>query len=182
MALTRGQPTARKAAEVAELKQMVATTTLAISAQYRGLSVAEMTALRRRLRDAGVEVRVVKNTLLRLAAQQAERPGIADLALGPTAFLFSNGDIAKAAKSVQDYVRTARNTFAVQGSWVEGQVIMGPEGVADLASLPSKDQLLAGFMGGLRSPIAAFASLMSATIQQFASLVDARANQLEEAA
>lgn len=182
MAITRGQPTERKAAEVAELKEMVENTTLAISAQYRGLTVADMTALRRRLRDSGVEVRVIKNTLLRLAAQQAGRPGVAELAIGPTAMLFSTGDIAQAAKSVQDYVRTARNSFAVQASWVDGQVIAGPEGIADLASLPSRDQLLANFMGGLRSPIAAFASLISGTIQQFAGLVDARVQQLEGAA
>lgn len=174
-------PTAHKEEEVRELEDRVSRCTISIGANYNGLSVAEMTALRRRMRDSGIEVRVVKNTLLRRAADAAGRPTIADVAVGPTAVLFGYGDVAGAAKSVQDYVRTARNAFTVQAAWVDGQV-MPAASLGDLASLPSREQMLANFMGGLRGPIATFAGLISSTIQNFAGLIDARANQLEGAA
>jgi len=181
MPMMRSAPTPRKAAEVEELKQLISDATLAISAQYSGLSVAEMSALRRRLRDAGLNVRVVKNTLFRIAAREAGKPNFAELAIGPTAILFGHDDVARAARAVQEYVRTSRTSFAVQAAWLDGEVLSGPDSLNELASIPSREQLLANLMGGLRSPIQTFASLLNGTIQQFASLIDARARQLEEA-
>jgi large subunit ribosomal protein L10 len=171
-------PTARKEAEVAELQDLVSRAAISISTSYTGLSVAEMTALRRRMRDAGVEVRVIKNTLFKLAAERAGKPGVAEIATGPTAVIFGYDDVAAAAKAVQEYIRTARNSLAVQAAYMEGQVLPAA-GLADIANLPSKDQLLVNFLGGIRSPIATFAGLMSGTIQKFAGLIDARAQQLE---
>lgn len=171
-------PTARKEQQVEELQDLVSRATIAISTGYRGLSVAEMMTLRRRMRDAGVEVRVVKNTLLKLAAERAGQPKFAALGIGPTAILFGYGDVAAPAKAVQEYVRTARNALTVNSAYMDGQVLNAGE-LGDIANLPSREQLLANFMGGLRSPVAAFASLLQGTIQQFAGLVDARANQLE---
>lgn len=174
-------PTARKLAEVEELRDLVSRASISISANYRGLSVAEMTALRRRMRDVGVDVRVVKNTLFKRAAEQAGQPKVAELASGPTAIVFGYGDVAAPAKALQEYIRVSRSTLAVYAAYVDGE-LMPATALADLASLPSKEQLLADFMGGLRTPIAAFAGLMSATIQKFAGLIDARAQQLEGSA
>lgn len=174
-------PTARKEQQVEELQELVSRATIAISTGYRGLSVAEMMTLRRRMRDAGVEVRVVKNTLLKLAAERAGQPKVAELGIGPTAILFGYGDVAAPAKAVQEYVRTARTALTVNSAYMDGQVLSADE-LGGIANLPSKEQLLANFMGGLRSPVAAFASLLQGTIQQFAGLVDARANQLEGSA
>ncbi len=174
-------PTARKEAEVAELQDLVSRATISISTTYRGMSVADMTTLRRRMREAGVEVRVVKNTLLKLAAERAGQPKVAELGSGPTAIVFGMGDIAVSAKSLQEYIRTARNSLTVQSAYMDGE-LMPASALGEIASLPSKEQLLAGFMGGLRSPIAAFAGLMSGTIQKFAGLIDARVSQLEGSA
>ncbi len=171
-------PTARKEQQVEELQELVSRTTIAISTGYRGLSVAEMMTLRRRMREAGVEVRVVKNTLLKLAAERAGQPKFAELGTGPTAILFGYGDVSAPAKAVQEYVRTARNALTVNSAYMDGQVLSANQ-LGDIANLPSREQLLANFMGGLRSPVAAFASLLQGTIQQFAGLIDARANQLE---
>ncbi|HZQ34449.1 MAG TPA: 50S ribosomal protein L10 [Dehalococcoidia bacterium] len=174
-------PTARKEQQVEELHDLVSRATIAISTGYRGLSVGEMMTLRRRMREAGVEVRVVKNTLLKLAAERAGQPKFAELGIGPTAILFGYGDVAAPAKAVQEYVRTARNALTVNSAYMDGQVLNASE-LGDIANLPSREQMLANFMGGLRSPVAAFASLLQGTIQQFAGLVDARANQLEGSA
>jgi large subunit ribosomal protein L10 len=170
--------TAQKEESVRELEDRVSRCTISIGAHYSGLSVAEMTVLRRRMREAGVEVRVVKNTLLRRAADAAGRSNVADVAVGPTAVLFGFGDVAQAARSVQEYLRTARNSLSVQAAWVAGE-LMPAAALAELASLPSREQLLANFMGGLRAPIQTFAGLISGTLQTFAGLIDARAQQLE---
>ncbi|MHB8574188.1 MAG: 50S ribosomal protein L10 [Dehalococcoidia bacterium] len=174
-------PTARKEAEVEELRDRVSRATISIGTAYAGLSVADMTALRRRMREAGVEVRVVKNTLLRRAAAAAGQPRMAEIASGPTAVVFGYGDVAMAAKAVQDYIRVSRSTLAVQAAYLNGQVL-GAGALGDIANLPSKEQLLVNFMGGLRSPIATFAGLMSGTIQKFAGLIDARIQQIDATA
>jgi len=177
----QAHPTAHKEQQVEELRDLLSRATISISTNYRGLSVAEMTALRRRMRDAGVDVRVVKNTLFRLAAERAGEPKVAEIAQGPSAIVFGFGDVAAPARSVQEYIRTARNALTVTAAYIDGQ-LLGPAALGDIANLPSKEQLLTDFMGGLRSPIASFAGLMSGTIQKFAGLVDARIQQLEGAA
>ena len=78
-------PTERKATLVSELEDLVSRSTVAISANYRGMTVADMTALRRRMRETGVELRVVKNTLLRMAAERGGKPELSQIVDGPTA-------------------------------------------------------------------------------------------------
>ena len=171
-------PTARKEADVAELTDMVGRATMAISTSYRGLTVAEMNAMCRRMREAGVDVRVVKNTLLRIASERAGKPDLFNIVDGPTAIIFSYEDIAGPAKAISEYIRTARNSLTITGAYLDGQ-IMKPAEVADLASLPSRENLIAGFLGGLQSPIATFAGLLTAVVREFAGLIEARAGQLE---
>ena len=171
-------PTAKKAETVAELQDLVARSTVAISANYPGLSVAEMTVLRRRMRDVGVETKVVKNTLLRLAAHQAGKPKLVEIVQGPTALMFGFADPNDPARVITEYIRTSRSTLTLVGAYLDGQTLPA-SGVAELATLPTRPQLLSQFMGGLQSPLATLAGLISGTLREFASLVDARATQLE---
>ncbi len=171
-------PTAKKEADVAELEDMVGRSTVAISASYRGLSVGDMLTLRRRMREAGVDVRVVKNTLLKLAAERAGKPELVKIVEGPTALIFGYDDVTKPARAITEYVRTARNTLTIQGAFLDGQVMRATE-VTDLASLPSRENLIAQFVGGMQSPIATFSGLITGVVRQFAGLIDARAQQLE---
>jgi large subunit ribosomal protein L10 len=171
-------PTLKKEAAVAELQSMVDRSVVTISTSFRGLSVAEMTALRRRMREAGVEIRVVKNTLMKLAAERAGKPGLVQIIDGPTAMIFSYSDIAAPARAVTDYIRTARNALTITGAYLDGTV-MQPAEVADLANLPSRDALLAQFVGSMQSSIATFSGLITSVVREFAGLIDARAQQLE---
>ncbi len=163
------------------LREVVSRAAVAISADYRGLNVKEMTALRRRLRAAGAEVHVVKNTLLRIAAERAGRPDLASIAQGPTAIAFGFDDPVAVAKALTEHIRTQRLTVSVTAGYVDGQVI-GPAQVSELATLPNRDTLLAQLMGTLNGPLASFAALIGAPLQQLYGLVDARATQLEGAA
>ena len=174
-------PTARKEELVAELEGLIVRSTLAISANYRGMRVGEMTALRRRMRETGVELRVVKNTLLRMAAERGGKPELFKIVDGPTALIFGFGEPREPAAALTDFVRSSRTTLTLTGAFFEGQAMPAP-GIADLASLPSKGQLLSQLMGDLQSPLSTLASLLAGTLREFAGLVEARSLQMEESA
>jgi large subunit ribosomal protein L10 len=185
-------PTQRKVETVAELAEHIARSTLAVAAGYLGLTVAEMGALRRQLRDAGVELRVIKNSLFRLAAEQASRPEVAELAEGPTAIAFAYGDIVAPARALTDYVRTARNAFALRGAFADGRPLSARD-LEELARLPSREVLIGQVAGALQAPLARLSYLLSASLASPAAallnssllelqgLLGARASQLEAA-
>lgn len=172
-------PTPRKAAMLKDIQDRMERASVVISADYRGLSVAQMTKLRRALRPADVEVKVVKNTIAKMAATQAGRPELAELLDGPSAIAFGVGDPVAPAKALTDFLRDERLEITVHGGWLDGQVLNATE-VQDLAKLPSRDQMLADVMAKLQSPLYNFSGLLQSTIRNFAGLVEARANQLEE--
>ncbi|MDP9235830.1 MAG: 50S ribosomal protein L10 [Chloroflexota bacterium] len=171
-------PTAKKIEAVAELKELVGRSSIMIGAEYSGLTVKEITTLRRALRDVGVDARVVKNKLFRIAATGAGVPTAGEVADGPTMVVFGFGDIVAPAKAITDYVRTARNAFAPRKAFLDGAVVAGSV-VGELASLPSREQLIGQLAGAFVSPMQQFVNLTKDSIQSFARLVDARAGQLE---
>ena len=174
-------PTEKKIKEVEQLTDKLSRSSVVIGAEYRGMSVAESTALRKTVRDAGMQMQVVKNTLFLRAADAAGIAQAAELAEGPTAIIFGYDDPIVPIKTVVEYQRQARNTFVARKAFLDGQVIPGAR-LSDLASLPPKDQMIAEIAGALQSPITNLVYLLSATIQEFSGLIDARAGQLEESA
>lgn len=173
-------PTAKKIEAVEALADILNRSTIVIGAEYRGLRVSDATALRRQLRDAGIEMHVIKNTLFRRAAEAAGKSGMIDLAQGPTALVIGFGDPIAPIKTVVEYQRTARNTFAARVAFLDGELVPGAR-LGELATLPSKETMIAEFAGALQSPIANLVGLLSATIQEFSGLLSARAEQLEAA-
>lgn len=174
-------PTPRKVAMLAEIQDAMARASIAISADYRGLTVAQLTDLRRALRPANVEVKVVKNTLAAMAANQAGRPEMAELLSGPTAIAIGFGDPIAPVKLLTEHLRTRRMTLEIHGGWLEGKVLSRSE-VESLATLPSKEQLLTDVIAKLQSPLYNFAGLLQASMRNFAGLIESRAAQLEAAA
>jgi large subunit ribosomal protein L10 len=170
-------PTEKKIQEVEELTATLARSKVVIGADYRGLRVDEVTALRRQLRDNGVEMHVVKNTLFLRAAEAAGIPGAAALADGPTALIFGFDDPLAPIKTVVEYQRTARNTFAARMAFLDGEVIPANR-LSELAALPPKEVMIAEFAGMLQSPITNLVYLLQATVQEFSGLLDARADQM----
>ena len=174
-------PTEKKVQAVEELTQTLSRSSVVIGADYRGLRVDEVTALRRQLREAGVEMHVIKNTLFLRAAEAAGIPAVAELADGPTALIFGFDDPLGPIKTVVEYQRTARNTFAARKAFLYGEVIPASR-LSELAALPSKEVMIAEFAGMLQSPITNLVYLLQATVQEFSGLLDARASQVEGAA
>ena len=154
---------------------------IALLADYRGLSVAQMNELRRQLRNSETELRVTKNTLAKLAIRGTSREVLAPDLEGPTAFVFGYGDPAQTAKTFGDVVRTQRLTVPIKGGLL-GQRLLSAADVSRLGELPSKDVLLAQVVGTMQAPISGFVNVLAGTLQKFVGVLDARRQQLEEIA
>jgi large subunit ribosomal protein L10 len=137
-----------KKAIVAELKESLSQSQLAVVIDYKGLTVAEITDLRRRLRPTGAECKVTKNTLMRIAIQDNPnwRP-MSDICKDSSAFLLLKDDLSGALKAYQDFQKATKKT-AIQGGAMEGRLLTEAD-VKAIADLPSKEQLMAQIAGAL---------------------------------
>jgi len=177
MTTTRSEPRPDKVAVVEEIAAKLSDAQATFVTEYRGLNVAGLATLRRSLRDAGGEYKVYKNTLIRRAANDAGKPGLDDILVGPTALTFVSGDIAGAAKALRDFSRTSPLLILKGG--VLGTDVLTAKNVEALADLPSRDVLLAQFAGALQAPLVKTAGLLQALPRNFAyglqALIDEQA-------
>ncbi|MCM3176068.1 MULTISPECIES: 50S ribosomal protein L10 [unclassified Paenibacillus] len=127
---------------------------------YRGLNVAQVTELRKQLREAGIEFTVLKNTLLRRATAAAELTELDSVLTGPTAIAFSGEDAVAPAKILNDFAKK-NDALKLKGAVVEGRVI-GEEEVKALAELPSREGLLSMLLSVLQAPVRNFALAVKA--------------------
>ena len=172
-------PTQRKIDRVQELKDKLERSTITLTANYTGISVNEMTDLRRRMRDAGVEFTVVKNTLVLLASDQALRPNVKEIVQGPTAIALGYDDPLEVAKAVTDYIRAARSPLAIQGAVLGDGPVMNTAEVNRLAALPPKPQMVATLLGQLQSPAQRLLGALNGPLTNLGGLLQARIRQLE---
>lgn len=131
---------------------------------YRGLTVDQVTDLRRQLRDAGVEMRVLKNTMLRRAAVAAGLEGMDDIFKGPTAVAFSNEDVVAPAKIMADFAKDAE-ALEIKGGVIEGKVASADE-INAVAKLPSREGLLSMLLSVLQAPVRNTALAVKAVADQ----------------
>ena len=173
--------TAAKQAIVAELKEKLTGAKGAVLVNYRGLTVAQDTKLRRQLREAGVDYRVVKNTMTRIAAQEAGLEGLDAYLEGPTAMAISTTDPVAPAKIITDFVKEHKlQVLEVKAGLVEGNVI-DENGVKALASLPSREVLIAKMLGSMQSPITGLVNVLQGSIRNLVYALDAVRQQKESA-
>jgi large subunit ribosomal protein L10 len=156
-------PTEAKRATVAALVEVFSKSQSAVVSDYRGLTVSDIAKVRRELRERGISYRVVKNRLARIAAQEAGRAALADLLVGPSALSIGGGDEVELAKAVLGALRPYR-TVSVRGA-VVGDARLGLEDLTRLATLPSREVLLAQLAGGISSPLSSMASLLTAPLR-----------------
>jgi len=131
---------------------------------YRGLNVAQVTELRKQLREAGIEFQVLKNSLLRRAAAAAELTELNEVLTGPSAIAFSVDDVVAPAKILNDFAKK-NDALELKGAVVEGRVI-GVEEVKALAELPSRDGLLSMLLSVLQAPVRNFALAVKAVAEK----------------
>ena len=155
-----------KVATIDEVKSRVAATSTAVVTEYRGLTVAQISTLRRQLRTLGADYKVFKNTLVRRAIAGTEVESLAEFLDGPTAIAFVDGDVSAVAKALRDFARETPKLI-VKGGVVDGKPLSIKDLTA-LADLPSRDVLLAQIAGLLASPLRTMAGLLKAVPQNFA--------------
>lgn len=165
-----------KAAAVAEIVESFRGASAAVLTEYRGLTVSQLTTLRRSLGE-GAQYAVVKNTLTKIAARQAGVEGLDDLLAGPTAVAFVSGDPVEAAKGLRDFAR-ANPALIVKGGFVEGKAMTADE-IRRLADLESREVLLAKLAGAMNGSLAKAAGLFAAPLSQAARLAEALRAKLE---
>ena len=175
MGLTRQD----KAAVIAEVSEIVSKSSTLVIAEYRGLSVEAVTKLRAQARKEGVTLRVVKNTLVRRAVEGTEFAGLADQFVGPLVYAFSAAPVA-AAKVLVNFAKD-NDKLVVKGGAMANQV-MDLEAVKTLASMPSRDELLAKLMATMNEPIAKFVRTINEVPARFVRTVAAVRDAKEKAA
>jgi large subunit ribosomal protein L10 len=138
----------------------------AVVTEYRGLTVAEMAALRKAIRTVGGDFKVFKNTLVRRAITGSSHEPLTELLEGPTAIAFVAGDVSAVAKALRDFARGAP-ALIIKGGVLDGS-LLGAKELGALADLPSRDVLLSMFAGALAAPMRTMAGLLKAVPQNFA--------------
>jgi large subunit ribosomal protein L10 len=150
-----------------------------VVADYRGLTVAEIGDLRKKLRETGAELIVAKNTLTLIAAKQAGYDALEPLLAGPTALAFAYDDAAKTAKAINEFNRGPKK-LVVRGGML-GKSLLAGNAVDQVAQLPSREQVLAQIVGGIASPVAGVVGVINAAITNVLYVLQARIDQQEAA-
>ncbi len=166
---------ADKQAIVADVSQAVANASSAVAADYRGLSVTEMTDMRRRARDAGVYVRVVRNTLARRVVEDTDFACMKDALVGPLLLAFSYEEPGAAAKLIRDFAKD-HDKLEVKVLAMGGQLLEASQ-LNALASLPTRDEAIAQLMSVMTAPITQLARTLSETYATVVRAVHAVAEQ-----
>ena len=162
-----------KAKAVEGLQGQLEQSTAIIVTEYRGLTVAELQDLRRKLRPKGVEYHVVKNSLFTRAAEGSGRGALRSLLSGPTAVALGTSDEVDLAKGLIDETKTFK-TLKIVGGFLGGRV-MSADDVQALAKLPSKLQLQATVVGSLTAPLAQTVAVLHAPLAQLIRVLNAKA-------
>ena len=168
-----------KQAVVAEIGAQVAQAQAIVVAEYRGLGVAAMTDLRKQARGSGVYLRVLKNTLARRAVAETPFAGLSDKMVGPLAYGICS-DPVKVAKVLHEFARS-NDKFVIKAGALANQV-MSAKDVASLASMPSRDELIAKLMGTMQAPIATFVRTLNEVPGRFVRTLAAVRDQKEKQA
>lgn len=154
---------------IEEIRSIMAGSKVAIVTHYRGLTVAELTDLRRKMRQAGAEYRVVKNTLAKRAAKGTGFENLEGLLSGPTGLATSKDPVAP-AKVLAEFAK-GNPKLVLLGGVLDGKMLT-PEGIQELAKLPSREVLLAQLMGVMNGPIRGFVTVLSQVPASFVRVLD----------
>lgn len=164
---------------VSEISDRLNRVSGAVLMDYRGLTVEEDTALRKQLREAGVEYKVLKNSLVSLAAAEVGIEGLDQYLKGPTAIAFSYDDPIAPAKVLTEFIKKAKKTEIKSG--LLGKTVVDVAGVKTLSEMPPKEVVVAKLLGTLNAPITNFVGVLAAVPRGLVTALDAVRKQKEEA-
>ena len=171
-------PTEKKEKLVESLQEAFTRCSIGILTDYRGLTTAELSDLRRKMTAAGVEYRVVKNSLAQIAFRNVGRDDIADLFSGPVAMALGSGEVPDTAKAVTEYITANKSVLEVKSGFF-GDTVLTAKEIESLAKLPTKEVLVAQVIGGIQSPITGLVNVLAGPIRNVMGALQARITQLE---
>ena len=172
-------PTQEKTESVATLRERLQPVRTAVITEYRGLTVQQLSDLRKQLKAVQSEYKVVKNRLARLAVKELALDSLATHFKGPTGLVFTAKDPVPMAKALQTFVRT-NPALTIKVGLVEGKVV-APAELKALAELPSKEALRSQLVGALQGPLSQLVSLLAAPQRELVRILEARSKQSEAA-
>jgi large subunit ribosomal protein L10 len=168
-----------KELSVAQVKEAMQNAKSVVLADNKGMTVSQSTKLRKQLREAGVDLKVAKNTLIRIAARDLGIEGLDQYLHGTTTLAFSNAEEATAAKLIREFfAKDKAPKFVMKAGILEGKVI-DANGVKGLADLPSREVLLAQVLAGIQAPLTGVVGAVNGLLSSFAYALDARIKQVE---
>jgi large subunit ribosomal protein L10 len=171
-------PTQKKIDLVASLQEMFTRCNIGILTDYRGLTTTELNELRRKLGEADIKYRVVKNSLTQIALRNAGKDELAEMVSGPIAVAFGYGEIPETAKVLTEYISATKSTLAIKGGFF-GDTILSSKDVSALAVLPTKEVLIAQLLAGIQSPVTGLVNVLAAPLRNVMGVLQARITQLE---
>ncbi len=169
-------PTQAKRDKVAELTDKMERMQFGVITDYRGLTVAEIADLRAKLREHGAEVVVAKNTLLKIAAANSNKSALDELLAGPTAITFAYDNISDVAKAMDEYAK-AMPKISVRGG-ILGTSLIQPDGLKDVAKLPTRQQMLGEILGATVAPLTGLVSVVGAPVNDIFNIVNTIASDI----
>lgn len=164
------------------LKEMLEKAQTIIVCEYRGLTVSKITDIRSRIRKAGGEMKIARNTLMRLALQEMGHPVADELTSGPNVYTLVYGEIGDVAKALRDYAKEKGNDALVIKGGIMGKELLNQAQVLALADLPSKDQLLAQLVGTIAGPLRGLVTVLSGPARGLVTCLSQVQEQKEKAA
>jgi len=168
-------PTATKEALVGEIKERFDASEAVIMIDYRGLTVKQMQKLRNNVREVGGEIKIYKNSLTEIAVRELALPSMDAYLEGPTAFVFIAEDPVAPAKALTAFAKE-NQALELKGGFVQNQVV-DAAGVKAIATLPSREELLAKLLGTMLNPLTSTVRVLSGPARAFVTVVDAIAKE-----
>ena len=168
-------PTQEKVQSVASLRESLGTAKTAVLTEYRGLTVRQLSDLRKQLKGAAAEYKVVKNRLARIAIKGSPLDGLGNHLTGPTGVAYTKKDPVPVAKALQAFLRN-NPALTIKVGIVEGKVLE-PAALKSLADLPSKDALRAQLVGAVQGPMGKIVTLLTAVQGELVRVLEARSKQ-----
>jgi len=172
-------PTEKGKALVAEMSEIFSNSSLIIAAEYRGIDVTQMTALRQQLRSKGARFKVIKNTFARIAADESGKSSLKDVMNGPIGFVVSDSDPAEAAKALVKYASENDLPINILGGMLDAD-LLDQSKIKNLATLPSKEELLSKMMGSMKSPVSGIVMVMNGPIRSLVNVLQRHVENNQE--
>lgn len=176
-------PTQAKRESIDMLAEALKRSDAVFITEYRGLTVKKISAVRKLIRQAGGEMKVCKNTLMRIALKECDMVQASEIDFGPNGYVLSYGDAAAVAKAIRDFSKEKGNeALVIKGAILGGQQLLSKEQVFALADLPSKETLIAQVVGTIAAPLRGLVTVLSGPQRNFVTVLERIKEQKESAA